>query len=95
MTASERTFEVSPGLHLAARVHGPDDGAPMLAMHGWLDNAATFDGLAPLLPGRRIVALDFAGTGCRGGASARRITSSTTSPTSPRSPTCSAGRRST
>jgi pimeloyl-ACP methyl ester carboxylesterase len=66
MTASERTFEVSPGLHLAARVHGPDDGAPMLAMHGWLDNAATFDGLAPLLPGRRIVALDLAGHGLSG-----------------------------
>jgi pimeloyl-ACP methyl ester carboxylesterase len=66
MTASERTFEVSPGLHLAARVHGPDDGAPLLAMHGWLDNAATFDELAPLLPGRRIVALDFAGHGLSG-----------------------------
>ena len=66
MTASERTFEVSPGLVLAARVHGPEDGAPLLALHGWLDNAATFDGLAPLLPGRRIVALDFAGHGLSG-----------------------------
>lgn len=66
MTASERTFEVFPGLRLAARVHGPEDGAPLLAMHGWLDNAATFDGLAPLLPGRRIVALDFAGHGLSG-----------------------------
>ena len=36
MTASERTFEVSPGLHVAARAHGPDDGAPLLAMPGWL-----------------------------------------------------------
>ena len=66
MTASERTFEVSPGLVLAARIHGPEDGAPLLAMHGWLDNAATFDLLAPLLPGRRIVALDFAGHGLSG-----------------------------
>lgn len=62
MTAVERTIEI-PGLSLAARVHGPDDGQPVLAMHGWLDNAATFDGLAPLLPGCRVVALDLAGHG--------------------------------
>lgn len=66
MTPSERSFEVSPGLTLAARVHGPEGGAPLLAMHGWLDNAATFDELAPLLPGRRVVALDFAGHGLSG-----------------------------
>ncbi len=35
----------------------------MLALHGWLDNAASFDRLAPLLPGCRIVALDHAGHG--------------------------------
>lgn len=69
MTASERTFELAPGFTLAARIHGPEDGAPVLAMHGWLDNAATFDGLAPLLPGKRIVALDFAGHGL----SSRRV----------------------
>lgn len=69
MTASERTFELSPGFRLAARIHGPEGGAPVLAMHGWLDNAATFDALAPLLPGRRIVALDFAGHGL----SSRRV----------------------
>jgi pimeloyl-ACP methyl ester carboxylesterase len=62
MTAVERTIEI-PGLSLAARVHGPDDGQPVIAMHGWLDNAATFDGLAPLLPGCRVVALDLAGHG--------------------------------
>lgn len=62
MTAVERTIEIS-GLSLAARVHGPDDGLPVLALHGWTDNAATFDRLAPLLPGLRIVALDLAGHG--------------------------------
>lgn len=62
MTVVERTIEI-PGLSLAARIHGPDDGMPVLAMHGWLDNAATFDGLAPLLSGCRVVALDLAGHG--------------------------------
>lgn len=62
-----------PGITLAARSHGPETGCPVLALHGWLDNAASFDRLAPWLPGWRIVALDLAGhghsdhrpTGCR------------------------------
>jgi pimeloyl-ACP methyl ester carboxylesterase len=52
-----------PGLTIHARVWGPDDGMPILAMHGWLDNAATFDLLAPLLPHCRIVSVDFPGHG--------------------------------
>jgi pimeloyl-ACP methyl ester carboxylesterase len=51
------------GLTLAARVHGPEDGLPVLAVHGWLDNAASFDRLAPLLPRARIVAIDLPGHG--------------------------------
>ena len=62
MITVERTIEIS-GLALAARVHGPEDGLPVLALHGWLDNAATFDRLAPLLPDLRIVAIDLAGHG--------------------------------
>ena len=59
----EVSFEVS-GLRLAAKVWGPKDGRPVLAMHGWLDNAATFDRLAPLLTNHlRIVSLDLPGHG--------------------------------
>lgn len=52
-----------PHIELAAHLYGPEDGQPVIALHGWLDNAASFARLAPLLPGMRIVALDFAGHG--------------------------------
>ncbi len=60
--AEEIELPVGP-LRLAARVHGPADGIPVLALHGWLDNAASFDPLAPLLDGLRLVALDLPGHG--------------------------------
>nr|CAH0109488.1 unnamed protein product [Daphnia galeata] len=50
--------------YLAAKVWGPDDGVPVLALHGWQDNAGSFDTLAPLLPSKiRLVCLDFCGHG--------------------------------
>lgn len=52
-----------PHIELAAQIHGPEDGIPVIALHGWLDNAASFARLAPRLSGLRIVALDFAGHG--------------------------------
>jgi pimeloyl-ACP methyl ester carboxylesterase len=53
----------TPYLHLAAQVWGSEDGHPVLALHGWLDNAASFEPLASLLPQLRIVALDLPGHG--------------------------------
>ncbi len=38
-------------------------GEPTLALHGWLDNANSFNYLAPRLPQLDIIALDFAGHG--------------------------------
>ncbi|WP_312724434.1 alpha/beta hydrolase [Stutzerimonas kunmingensis] len=52
-----------PHLEVAAHLYGPDDGMPVIALHGWLDNAATFSRLAPRLQGLRIVALDLPGHG--------------------------------
>ncbi len=42
---------------------GSEGGIPTFGLHGWLDNANTFNRLAPLLPGLDLVALDFAGHG--------------------------------
>lgn len=52
-----------PHIEVAAHLYGPEDGQPVIALHGWLDNAATFSRLAPLLQGIRIVALDLPGHG--------------------------------
>ena len=42
---------------------GGPEGIPTVGLHGWLDNANTFDRLAPLIPELNLVALDFAGHG--------------------------------
>ena len=34
----------------SAKSWGNPSGSPILGLHGWLDNAATMDNLAPLLP---------------------------------------------
>lgn len=51
------------GKAIAARQWGSPDGEPVLALHGWLDNCASFDRLAPLLEGINLVAVDMAGHG--------------------------------
>jgi pimeloyl-ACP methyl ester carboxylesterase len=65
VTPAERRFEL-PGFTLAAQIWGKPGDPPVLAAHGWLDNAASFDLLAPQLPDREIVALDLAGHGLSG-----------------------------
>lgn len=62
MTPREITLELAH-LRLAALEWGPPDGRPALALHGWLDNAASFTGLAPLLDDYRVIALDLSGHG--------------------------------
>lgn len=50
-------------LSLAAREWGPAEGDPIIALHGWLDNAASFEPLAAALPERRLLAVDLPGHG--------------------------------
>lgn len=58
----ERRFEIAART-LAARSWGTPTGEPFFCLHGWLDNAASFNGLAPRLPELNLLALDFAGHG--------------------------------
>jgi pimeloyl-ACP methyl ester carboxylesterase len=58
----ERQFAL-PAMTLRALEWGAPGGQPVLALHGWLDNAGSFDLLAPLLPSCHLIALDAAGHG--------------------------------
>ncbi|XP_013186515.1 probable serine hydrolase [Amyelois transitella] len=50
--------------HVAAKLWGDENERPILALHGWQDNAGTWDPLAPLLSKHRaILAIDFPGHG--------------------------------
>jgi len=50
-------------LQLAGLSWGEAGDKPVLALHGWLDNAASFAFLAPRLTGHYVVALDLTGHG--------------------------------
>ena len=66
--SSAREIEIElPHIRLAARVWGDQSLPPLLALHGWLDNAGTFDKLAPLICTHfHIVSIDFPGHGRSG-----------------------------
>jgi pimeloyl-ACP methyl ester carboxylesterase len=51
------------GLQIAGLAWGDPDMPPVLALHGWLDNAASFNELAPLLENHHVLALDLTGHG--------------------------------
>lgn len=56
-----------PHLQLTAQVWGDETLPPLLALHGWLDNAGSFALLAPRLASRfRVIALDLPGHGHSG-----------------------------
>lgn len=61
-SGQEVQFEVF-GRRITAKQWGNPSGRPFFALHGWLDNANTFDRLAPYLPELNLLALDFAGHG--------------------------------
>jgi pimeloyl-ACP methyl ester carboxylesterase len=64
-TPRECAWEVD-GLTLRGLAWGPEDGIPVLALHGWMDHADSFRELAPRLAGCHVVALDLSGQGLSG-----------------------------
>ena len=61
-TPVQRRWEVN-GLTLEGLCWGDESLPPLLALHGWLDNAASFSVLAPLLTSHHVVAIDLTGHG--------------------------------
>lgn len=59
----QQTITLPDGFAINARVWGPEDGIPVIGLHGWMDNAATLDELAPLLSELRLVSIDLPGHG--------------------------------
>lgn len=51
------------GMQLAGLTWGDPTHLPLLALHGWMDNAASFAMLGPQLKNRHVIALDFPGHG--------------------------------
>ena len=60
--AKELQWQVH-GLTIAGLAWGNPDNPPLLALHGWLDNANSFALLAPALEDFYVVALDLTGHG--------------------------------
>ncbi|XP_026492198.1 probable serine hydrolase [Vanessa tameamea] len=53
-----------PWGHVAGRWWGPKNKQPMIAIHGWQDNAGTWDKLIPLLPAATsVLCIDLPGHG--------------------------------
>lgn len=59
-----RDIEINTGrMVFSGQEWGDPQGQPILALHGWMDNAASFAPVAPLLQDIRLVAVDLAGHG--------------------------------
>ena len=52
-----------PSIEIAGKVWGEPGGLPVIGLHGWLDNAATFDLIGPRLNNVHLVSLDLPGHG--------------------------------
>jgi len=58
----EVTFNIH-GQKITGKRWGKEGGIPVIALHGWLDNANSFDFIAPELPELDLLVLEFAGHG--------------------------------
>ncbi|KTC86096.1 MULTISPECIES: alpha/beta fold hydrolase [Legionella] len=58
----EKSIKI-PGFTIGLKIWNAKSPKPVLCLHGKMDNAASFDFLAPLFPDRQLVAVDYPGTG--------------------------------
>lgn len=63
MNSAEELRISIPGFVIAAKAWGQKKDRPLVCLHGKLDNAASFDFLAPILNGYRVVSIDAPGLG--------------------------------
>ncbi len=63
MSGAPLTLRLASGLRLRGLVFGPDAAPPVVALHGWLDNAMSFAPLAAAMPQRRLIAIEWPGHG--------------------------------
>lgn len=63
MSASHEIRFNLPSIEVAGKVWGEPGGLPVIGLHGWLDNAATFDLIGPALDKVQLIALDLPGHG--------------------------------
>ena len=63
MTAGRAFSVTADGLSYAGLEWGDPNGYPIVALHGWLDNALSFSVMAPFLCKYRLIALDLSGQG--------------------------------
>lgn len=63
MPQAEEKVALIRGINIAYKAWRTEKSKKILALHGWLDNAASFDYLAELLIDYCIIAPDFAGQG--------------------------------
>lgn len=61
-TYEEKSINIL-GFTLALKIWNPKCTKRVLCLHGKMDNAASYDFLAPLLPEMQLIAVDFPGTG--------------------------------
>lgn len=62
MSSTELTFTI-PNRSIAALTNGQTEKPLLLMVHGWLDNAASFSKLIPLLHDFHVIAIDLPGHG--------------------------------
>ena len=63
MTYTENAFHCTPTIDIHAMSWSDTNKPILLALHGWLDNAASFYRLAPLIKHYHIIAIDLPGHG--------------------------------